>query len=199
MSSPPAYAAIVLAGGVGERLGGVDKAALDVGGATLLDRAVEASRGAAVIVVVGPQRALPAGVLAVQEDPPGGGPVAAVAAGLRAQASSVAAGTAVVLACDMPLVDRPAVERLVGELADRPDLDAVLYVDSDGHRQFLAAAYRTARLTEAIAAAGAADGASMRSVVAGLTVAGIAAHSDLTLDCDTWDDVERTRQLLEER
>src|SRR4051812_33904528 len=38
MSSRPEYDAIVLAGGGGRRLGGVDKATLEVGGRTLLDR-----------------------------------------------------------------------------------------------------------------------------------------------------------------
>jgi molybdopterin-guanine dinucleotide biosynthesis protein A len=35
------YDAIVLAGGTGRRLDGVDKADLDIAGATLLERAVE--------------------------------------------------------------------------------------------------------------------------------------------------------------
>jgi hypothetical protein len=39
----------------------------------------------------------------------------------------------------------------------------------------------------------------MRAVVDRLTVAEIAAHPGLTLDCDTWEDVERTRQIMEDR
>ena len=198
MSTSQPYAAIVLAGGAGTRLGGVDKAELEVGGATLLGRALAAVRGAADTVVVGPARDVPAGVTSVQEQPPGGGPVAAIAAALRAQPAQTA-DIAVVLACDMPFVDATAVERLVVDLVARPDADVVLYVDSDGRRQYLAAAYRRARLSDAIAAAGDPHGASMRSIVASLTVAPIAAHSDLTLDCDTWQDVERTRQIMEDR
>jgi molybdopterin-guanine dinucleotide biosynthesis protein A len=202
MSSMPPYAAIVLAGGAATRLGGVDKPAVDVGGRTLLARTLDAVRGAASIVVVGPERALPADVRRVQEDPPGGGPVAAVAAGLRAQlADDVQAATdvVVVLACDMPFVDVAALERLVRELAERPDLGSVVYVDADGRRQYLAAAYRRAELLDAVAAVGDPHGASMRAVTASLTVAEIAAHPDLALDCDTWQDVERTRQILEDR
>jgi len=193
------YAAIVLAGGAGSRLGGVDKAEIDVGGRTLIGRAISATGWAQATVVVGPYRDVPGDVLTTQEDPPGGGPVAAVAAGLGLLALDTAVDVAVVLACDMPFVDSAAVHRLVRELAERPSVDAVMYVDSDGRRQYLAAAYRTAPLTDAIAAVGDPAGASMRSVVAGLTVDEIAAHPDLTLDCDTWQDVERTRRILEER
>jgi molybdopterin-guanine dinucleotide biosynthesis protein A len=194
----PAYTAIVLAGGTGRRLGGVDKAEVEVGGSTLLTRALDATRTAAQTVVVGPAREVPSGVLRVQESPPGGGPVAAVIAGLRAL-PSLDPDVVVVLACDMPFVDAGAVERLVNELADRPFVDAVLYADPDGKQQSLAAAYRRTRLAGAIAAAGDPHGAPMRSVLARLTIEEIAAHPDLTLDCDTWRDVERTRQIMEGR
>jgi molybdopterin-guanine dinucleotide biosynthesis protein A len=191
------YAAIVLAGGAGSRLGGVDKAEIAVGGSTLLLRALDATSSASSTVVVGPSRDVPSDVVSAQEQPPGGGPVAAVAAGLAALPAD-APDVVVVLACDMPLVDEAAVAALVGGLSDLA-VDAALYSDADGRRQFLAAAYRRARLDGAIAAVGEPAGASMRAVVAGLTVAEIPAHSDLTLDCDTWRDVERTRQILEDR
>ena len=84
-------AAVILAGGQGRRLGGRDKPALLVGGRTLLDRALDAVSGVPV-VVVGPPRALPAGVFRVAEDPPGGGPAAAVAAGLRRVAGAARRG-----------------------------------------------------------------------------------------------------------
>ena len=51
------FDAIVLAGGQGSRLGGVDKAELKVGGVRLLDRALTACRGASTTVVVGPVEA----------------------------------------------------------------------------------------------------------------------------------------------
>jgi molybdopterin-guanine dinucleotide biosynthesis protein A len=199
MQPTPSYTAIVLAGGAGKRLGGADKAAIEVAGATLLERTLDATRGAVVTVVVGPAREVRAGVVVVQEQPPGGGPVAAVAAGLRATASASATDVVVVLACDMPFVDAAALDGLVRELVDRDDADAALYVDGDGRSQYLAAAYRRERLSDAIEAIGDAEGASMRAVVASLTVAEIAAHPDLTLDCDTWQDVERTRRILEDR
>jgi molybdopterin-guanine dinucleotide biosynthesis protein A len=198
MSSAQPYTAIVLAGGAGERLGGADKATIEIAGATLLERTLDATRGAVATVVVGPAREVRAGVLVVQEEPPGGGPVAAVAAGLRASVSESATHIVVVLACDMPLIDTAALDSLVRELVDREDVDAALYVDSDGRSQYLAAAYRRGRLSDAIEANGDVEGASMHAVVARLTAAEIAAHPDLTLDCDTWQDVERTRRILED-
>ena len=64
--------AVLLAGGAGSRLGGVDKAALRLDGTTLLDRALAALTGLDV-VVVGPPRPLP-GLRVVREDPPRSGP-----------------------------------------------------------------------------------------------------------------------------
>jgi molybdopterin-guanine dinucleotide biosynthesis protein A len=193
------FAAIVLAGGGGARLGGADKAQIDTGQGTLLDRALLATAGADAVAVVGPAHDLPAGVVQTQEHPPGGGPVAAIAAGLRALRTGGQESTVVVLACDMPFVGPGDVERLVRELRARPETTAVMYADADGRRQYLAAAYRTTALIAAIESGGDPADASMRSVVARLTVAEIAAHPDLTLDCDTWPDVERTRRLLEDR
>src|SRR5204863_90328 len=74
------YDAIVLAGGAATRLGGADKPQLKVAGRSLLDRAVDAVHGAARIVVVGPEQQVDAAVTFCREDPPGGGPVAAIAA-----------------------------------------------------------------------------------------------------------------------
>jgi molybdopterin-guanine dinucleotide biosynthesis protein A len=96
-----AYDAIILAGGRASRLGGVQKAAVEIGGRALLDIALEASAGAKRIVVVGPDelrrdprggdaasvrlvREDAASVRLAREEPPFGGPVAGIAAGLAA-------------------------------------------------------------------------------------------------------------------
>ena len=50
--------AVILAGGAARRMGGVDKPGLRVGGRTMLERVVDAVRGATV-VVVGPPRPHP--------------------------------------------------------------------------------------------------------------------------------------------
>jgi molybdopterin-guanine dinucleotide biosynthesis protein A len=197
-----AYDAIVLAGGRGQRLGGLDKAELEVGSRRLLDRALEAVRGADRVVVVGPARVLPSGVTSISEHPPGGGPVAAIAAAMPCLRSSLV----VVLACDMPLVTAATVERLVAasapagprEIAAGASTDGTLLVDGAGRRQYLAAIYRVAALTRALSELGSPEGQAMRRVVHRLTVAEVATDPEVTLDCDTWDDVERSRSLLED-
>lgn len=196
-------ALIVLAGGNGQRLGGIDKAEISIGRVTLLEHALAAGAGAGRAIVVGPPRQLPAGVLSSCEDPPGGGPVAALAAGLALVVEPVV----VVLACDMPLLSAATIDNLVvaldapGPLArlDRHEVvDAVLLVDANRRRQPLAAAYRTAALRAALAALPTVCNASMRALVSLLTVSELSTHPEQTLDCDTWADVERTRHLLEE-
>ena len=112
MSAESEYDAIVLAGGAGRRLGGVDKAALEVGGRTLLDRVLAALVDARRVVVVGPSRSLPPGVIVTSEQPPGGGPVAGLAAGL----DLVEAPLVAVLACDLPFVTVDTLRTLLAAL-----------------------------------------------------------------------------------
>jgi molybdopterin-guanine dinucleotide biosynthesis protein A len=200
--SPPLrvpYDAVILAGGTGERLGGVDKAELVVGGRTLLARAVGAVARARTVVVVGPGGDVSGDVgrrvVVTSEEPPGGGPVAALAAGIVKTDQDVL----VALACDMPLVDATFVEQLVGHLVTADEsADAALAVDADGRRQFLAGAYRRAPLIRALSALGEVRAAAMRSVVNRLTVVEVVTDPVRTLDADTWDDLERARRLLEE-
>ena len=204
MDVPPrpdeSYAAIVLAGGAGSRLGGVDKAAIDIDGRSLLDRALAAVAQADRIVVVGPARPLPDGVVATQEQPPGGGPVSAVAAGLVAlsELTDNDPEIVVVLACDMPFVDASAVARLVGAARSQPG-DGAAFVDAGGRRQHLAAAYRTIALRAALDRIGDVDGAAMRHVAQRLTMVEIEADPEITLDTDTWSDVRRTQTLAQQR
>ncbi|RKR13556.1 molybdenum cofactor guanylyltransferase [Arthrobacter oryzae] len=125
------FDAIILAGGRSSRLGGVPKAGLIYGGATLLERSLHAAGAAARTVVVGPDPGnLPDGVLSCREEPPYAGPAAAIAAGLGALAVSRAGrdGTVappppppfvLVLACDMPR-SAAAVRVLFNALAGAP-------------------------------------------------------------------------------
>jgi len=84
---------IVLAGGRGSRLDGALKPAVEVAGRTLLSRVLDARPLAQRAVVVGPPEAQPSAIDAdgnavsvtwALEDPPFGGPVAGLAAGLAA-------------------------------------------------------------------------------------------------------------------
>jgi molybdopterin-guanine dinucleotide biosynthesis protein A len=101
------YAVIVLTGGKGERLGGVDKAALSYRDATLLDHVLSVVEDAAQKVVVGPEKDLP-GVVWAREDPPGGGPLAGLAAGL----AKITEEWVAVLAVDQPGLTRDTIVRL---------------------------------------------------------------------------------------
>lgn len=187
-----AYDAIVLAGGSARRLGGIDKASLEVGESTLLFRALAAVSGARTVVVVGPMRHVPESVLVVSEEPPGGGPVAALAAGLKHMNTSVV----VVLACDMPFVTTQTVDQLVAA-ASTSDHGALL-IDPGGRQQYLTAAYRVAALESALDRLESVDGAAMKQALQPLTLIEIASDADITLDCDAWD-VERSPQILENR
>ncbi len=90
-----------------------------------------------------------------------------------------------VLACDMPFVDAAAIDRVVAAVGD--DGDGAAYVDDAGRRQHLAAAYRTASLTQALTAIGPVDGAAMRELAKRLTIVEIEADPETTVDFDTWD------------
>jgi molybdopterin-guanine dinucleotide biosynthesis protein A len=190
--SESAYDAVVLAGGMARRLGGVDKAAVEVAGWSLLDRVLTSVETAETVVVVGDRRATQHQVEWVRERPAGGGPVAGLAAALPV----VTAEVLVLLACDLPLIDADVVRRLVGCAGGA---DGALLVDRAGRRQPLAAAYRSAAIRAAVTALGTPAGRAMRDVIAGLTLAELAVRGEEALDCDTWADVALSSRLLEER
>src|SRR4051794_17332844 len=81
----PPYAAVVLAGGRAARLGGQAKPQLAVGGRPMLATVLAAVADAEPRVVVGPPQPVPGGVLVVREEPPRGGPGAALRPGPAAR------------------------------------------------------------------------------------------------------------------
>lgn len=138
-------AVIVLAGGRGQRMGGVDKAQVTLDGVRLIDHLLAALTGYQV-VVVSPQPDLGVAVPVVSEQPPFGGPVAGIAAGFRAVESSELVA---VLSVDAP--DSPALlPRLVNTLAQHPAADVAVVRAADGHVQPLCAVWRTAGLRQAL-------------------------------------------------
>lgn len=175
------FDAVVLAGGAGRRMGdprGTDKAGLDVGGMTLLDRVLFAVADAQHCIVVGPRRPTASPVTFTIEEPAGSGPAAAIVHGV----SFADAAVVVVLAADMPFA-ATAVPKLLDALAGA-QTDAAMIVDDAGRRQPLLAAYRTDVLRRC------SDGrdwrgASVRALTEGLTVVEVAAAGDEALDCDT--------------
>ncbi|WP_240434908.1 DUF6457 domain-containing protein [Streptomyces sp. YIM 130001] len=102
----------MLAGGASRRLGGVDKPGVRVGGRRLLDRVLTACANADRTVVVAEPRETVRPVEWVREEPPGGGPLAALDAGLCRTTSPVV----LVLSADLPFLDTHTVRTLLTTL-----------------------------------------------------------------------------------
>lgn len=203
------YAAVLLAGGAARRMGGRDKPGVPVGGRPMRDRVLAAVATATQRIMVGPPVPLPVGVLATREEPPGGGPVAALAAGLTLvdPTTSVVA----VLATDLPLLTSEHIDELRQRLAATSwptgpgvPADGACYVDHTGRRQTLCGVWRHAALRGAVqrtAAARGGDlaGASMRGLLADLAVVEVGwAGAGLPpwFDCDTDADVRRAKEWI---
>lgn len=187
------FGAVVLTGGGGARLGGADKASIEIGGRTLLERAIAALSEASEMVVVGADVPTSRPVTFTREDPPGGGPGAGLLAGLRA--FSRTPDRVVVLAVDMPLVSADTVRRL---LAGARDDDGAVLVDAAGREQYLCAAYSVGAL-EAAAEGADAHGVAMRALVSRLQVVRLPAAGDEARDLDTWEDLAWFRDQLDLR
>jgi molybdopterin-guanine dinucleotide biosynthesis protein A len=191
------YDAVVLAGGSAKRLGGADKPGLTVGGMALLDRVLAACRGAGTTVVVGWRRGTVRPVVWAQEQPPGGGPLAALGAGLR----PVSAEIVLVLSADLPFLGETTVPALLAALqAGRHE--GVLLTDPDGRDQPLVAAYRTEPLRRELALLaaehGSLTGLPVRLLTAELDLARITAEPLASFDCDTWQDIASARAHIRE-
>ena len=95
-------AGVLLTGGASRRMG-TDKARIVVNGETLAARAARVlSAVCDPVIEVGPSVS---GLPAVQEDPPGAGPLVALLAGVGALGNP---RTVVLLACDLPFVEAAA-------------------------------------------------------------------------------------------
>jgi molybdopterin-guanine dinucleotide biosynthesis protein A len=214
------YAAIVLAGGAARRMGGVAKPLLTIGGVPMLRRVLAAVADAGPLVVVGPPElagALPPRAVLTREDPPGGGPVAAVAAGLaclpddhragpgtgggdsRAApgggGGAVRGGRVLIVAADLPFLTREAVAALLAR-----DADVVMFTDADGRRQHLCAAWRIGAVRAALPADP--HGSPMRTLLSGADVAEVpwsGAGPAPWYDCDTPDELSEAETEDERR
>ncbi len=143
--------AVVLAGGASQRFP-PDKLSEVVDGTSLLDHALASLPEQFLIVVVGAVREVACSVIFTTENPAGGGPAAALVAGLR-RALEESSEVIVVLPADAPLGGQAAgilLKRLEGE----PSADAVVGVDAEGREQPLQLAVRPAAAEVLVAAAG---------------------------------------------
>lgn len=183
----PCLDAVILAGGKGSRLGGVDKAELKVGGVRLLDRALQAAASARTTVVVGPAE-VPDGVIVTREDPPGTGPAAGIVAGLDAIAEP--ADWTLVLACDLPGAADAVHHLLEAVAAAGPQVaDAYCLAREPGKPEWLFGLYRSEALRAAARAYGDPRNRSVRGMVAPLDPVVVTPDLEhLAHDLDTWTD-----------
>ncbi|RBY91872.1 molybdenum cofactor guanylyltransferase [Blastococcus sp. TBT05-19] len=188
MDQLPAYAAVVLAGGRAARLGGLAKPQLEVGGRSMLDAVLDAVPDARPRIVVGPPQPSPADVVVVREEPPGGGPVAALRAGLREVRTEVVA----VLAGDLPFLTA----ELLTDLRRALRADGVLVVDDEDRDQLLLGVWRTEPLRAAVD-----DGPpALHRALRGLDVdrhrPSVPSGSPAPwVDCDTPEELARAREV----
>jgi molybdopterin-guanine dinucleotide biosynthesis protein A len=188
-SPPRTWAAIVLAGGRGTRLGGADKPGMVLAGRTLVTAVTDAAAraGASDIVVVGPPRPeLTAAVpiaRCVTEQPVGSGPVPALRAGLDA----VAAPWIVLLAGDLPFLRE---RHLLALLRAAGPGDGAAMTDDAGIPQWLASCWRAGALRAALAGY---PGSSLRGLLAPLRPVMLRisepGQPPAWLDCDTAQDL----------
>ncbi|MGO3314034.1 MAG: nitrilase-related carbon-nitrogen hydrolase [Brachybacterium tyrofermentans] len=203
--------AIVLAGGASSRLGGTDKTRVQVAGATTLERVLR-SAAADQRIVVGPAgddgAALAHSHVArfVLEDPPRSGPLAALARGVAeipgaegTSADSDSGATVLVLGGDMPLLRAETLAALASTSASEQKVAAL--AGSDGHVQYLCAAWPLARLRAALGALEQPDGGwanlSLRRLYEQLATDELltrAAAGAEGADIDTPDALEAVRQ-----
>lgn len=207
------YAAIIVAGGAGRRLGGVDKAALIVGGRRLLDYAFDAAATveADPIVLVGSayrsrkdrDDALP--VVTCREDPPGSGPLAALCAGAKKLTEIVIDESftrpewTTLLGCDTPAASQ-AISLLHQSIqALPPSSDGYIAADSAGRPQWLLGIYRTAALIRACHSVGVPTNQPLRAALSKMTLTTTPVADHLIHDIDTWSDYRWWQERVHHR
>jgi molybdopterin-guanine dinucleotide biosynthesis protein A len=188
MDPRPRIAAVVLAGGTAVRLGGVDKASVELDGRTLLEHALDALVDAEEVVVVMPAT-VPTSrpVTFTREDPPHGGPVAGLLAGTDALVRP--ADLLVVLAVDMPWVTPATVRRLREAATGR---DGAFLVDDEGTRQ-LAGVLDGPRLAAVSPSLEGRHGMPLHRLLEPLDLATVPARGREARDVDTWEDLREGR------
>lgn len=184
---PLRLGAVVLAGGGAVRMGGVDKASIEIGGVTLLERALAATMSALEVVVVGEQVPTSRPVTWTLEDPPDGGPAAGLLAGLDRFLRPP--DLVAVLAVDMPRVNAGTLARLTWAVEADVAVDGAVLVDADGRRQTLAAVYRRSALLDAAPDLEHRHGLPVRRLVGDLRLVEVPVVGDEARDVDTWSDV----------
>lgn len=177
------WSAVVLAGGRAVRLDGVDKAGLEIGGRTLLTRALDAVVDAREVVVLGDPVPTERPVTFTRESPRFGGPAAALLTGLDALAS--VPSYVAVIAVDMPRLTAGTLRRLTEAAQGR---DGAVLVGPDGRRQ-LALVVSSTRLAEIRPDHEHQHDLALWRLLSPLDLVEVAAVGDEHRDVDTWTDL----------
>lgn len=132
MQREPGLAAAILAGGLARRLGGVNKAALEIGGRTIAQRQLELLNtiAAPVFVVGGDPARWPEGTRVVPDQIPGAGALG----GIYTAIVESPCERILVVGCDMPFLSR----RFLRMLAEVRDTDAVIPRSARGYEPLCA-------------------------------------------------------------
>jgi molybdopterin-guanine dinucleotide biosynthesis protein A len=183
--------AMILTGGTSSRFGS-DKSQARIGATSLIENLLITLPSEMDIVIVGPELdKAPRQVRYMQEEPLGGGPVAAIEAGLGLINSEFV----FIVATDMPF----ASQILTALTANPPETDDVtIPLDSSGMRQPLCALYRRNALVRAINELGSTPGQSLRNLIKRMSVRELQldpALRRILLDIDTPADLERAISL----
>lgn len=186
--------AMILTGGSSTRFGS-DKSQAKLGVISLIENLLLTLPLEIEIVIVGPELENSARqVKYTQEYPLGGGPVAAIEAGLKLIDSEFVA----IIATDMPFASQ--ILAVLRENLPETE-DATIPLDPAGIRQPLCALYRRDALARAVTELGNTQGQSVRNLIQILTVRELRldpALQRILLDVDTPADLERAISLSEE-
>lgn len=179
------WSALILTGGTSNRFGS-DKSEAILQGNTLIDYLISSIPAGVPVVIVGPARdEFATTIRVVQDDSPGGGPVAGIAAGLPLIETEYVS----VLATDMPY-SAALVPLLMKDLSD--EVDGAIVVDEEGFQQPFSGIYRTLVLKRALEEIAPVSGQSMRKLLNQLHVTHVKLSADerhLLVDIDTPEDL----------
>lgn len=173
-----------------------------LGGVRLIDRvcaAVLEACGAGCVAVVPPAVCVPEGVWRTLEDPPNGGPLAGIDAGLR-ELSVGDDVLVVVVSVDAPGVGACLSALLEPALGEGVEGRIVRGGDPEPFDQYLMGVYRAGALRrvldEAEASLGSVRGVGVRRVLRALEVERVSVSTDVCRDVDTPADVAWWEEFL---
>lgn len=168
----------------------------------MVERVLAAAIGHPTVVVGTPDR-VPDGTVVVREEPPGGGPVAGIAAGLAALESVLGLRSVDdlelvgVLAGDLPFLTAQHLDELFVALTSGPtDIerpDVALAVDPGGTANWLCAVWRAEALRRRLDELGAPAGKSVRRLLGEVRQVHVLDETGWSTDVDTPEDLDAAR------